>query len=154
MGLSADEIDDFKEAFFLLDTEKAGALKKEQMGTALRSLGMNPTEGEGLSPFPLPAPPHDCLVLCLVAEVTEIYGAVGGADTITEAQLIQAAEMMQGKMAGDQKAALLEVMLHSPVAAQYHSLDHLAMVSTHRSVVLASHPSRIWRNSDLCPLPR
>lgn len=82
----------------------------------MRSLGMNPTE----------------------AEVTEIYGAVGGADTITEAQLIQAAEMMQGKMAGDQKAALLEAFTvfdkenngHVPGAEVKHMLHNLPVTLT------------------------
>ena len=108
MGFTEDEIEDYKEAFVLFDKEKTGAIDKTTMGTIMRALGLNPTDGEVLARPPLPMGPLRSSLSA--GEITEVFNSVnGGADTIDVDKLIAAATTMQGKISGDQEAALVEV---------------------------------------------
>ncbi|CAN1765182.1 CAM [Linum perenne] len=44
--LREDQILEFEEAFFLLDKDGDGRITSQELGAALRSLGIHPTEGE------------------------------------------------------------------------------------------------------------
>ena len=44
--LSEEQIDEFKEAFILLDKDGDGTINTKELGTCMRSLGKNPTEEE------------------------------------------------------------------------------------------------------------
>ena len=45
MGISEEFKEDIREAFEIYDKEKEGKFTKDGLGTILRSLGQNPTEG-------------------------------------------------------------------------------------------------------------
>ncbi|MCO5571742.1 hypothetical protein L7F22_038028 [Adiantum nelumboides] len=45
-GLTAEQIQEFKEAFALFDTSRNGSIASKDLGTVMRSLGQNPTEAE------------------------------------------------------------------------------------------------------------
>ncbi len=42
--LTAEEIDEFREAFSLFDKDGNGTISSKELGIAMRSLGQNPTE--------------------------------------------------------------------------------------------------------------
>ncbi|KAI7774127.1 calmodulin [Diaporthe eres] len=44
--LSEEQIESFKEAFLVFDKDGNGEITKEELGTIMRSLGLNPTDGE------------------------------------------------------------------------------------------------------------
>ena len=44
--LTDEQITEFKEAFFLCDKDGDGAIAVKELGTVMRSLGLNPTEDE------------------------------------------------------------------------------------------------------------
>ena len=44
--LTEEQISEFKEAFSLFDKEGNGVISSKELGTAMRSLGQNPTESE------------------------------------------------------------------------------------------------------------
>ncbi|VDI21062.1 calmodulin-alpha-like [Mytilus galloprovincialis] len=44
--LTEEQIHEFKEAFSLFDTDGSGTITSKELGTAMRSLGMNPTEAD------------------------------------------------------------------------------------------------------------
>ena len=44
--LSEEQIEEFKEAFILLDKDGDGTINTKELGTCMRSLGKNPTEEE------------------------------------------------------------------------------------------------------------
>ncbi|KAJ7883401.1 calmodulin [Mycena olivaceomarginata] len=44
--LSEEQISEFKEAFSLFDKDGDGTITTKELGTVMRSLGQNPTEGE------------------------------------------------------------------------------------------------------------
>ncbi|KAI5082863.1 hypothetical protein GOP47_0002606 [Adiantum capillus-veneris] len=45
-GLTAEQIQEFKEAFDLFDKKRDGSIATTDLGTVMRSLGQNPTEAE------------------------------------------------------------------------------------------------------------
>ena len=45
-GLSATEEEDFRECFVIFDSANAGTISIEDMGSAMRSMGQNPTKQE------------------------------------------------------------------------------------------------------------
>lgn len=44
--LSGEQIEEFKEAFSLFESENSGVIFTKQLGTVMRSLGINPNEAE------------------------------------------------------------------------------------------------------------
>merc|ERR1711991_317956 len=46
MGLTEEQIAEFKEAFSLFDKDGDGTITTKELGTVMRSLGQNPTEAE------------------------------------------------------------------------------------------------------------
>ncbi|XP_052103938.1 calmodulin-alpha-like [Mytilus californianus] len=44
--LTEEQIHEFKEAFSLFDQDGSGTITSKELGTAMRSLGMNPTEAD------------------------------------------------------------------------------------------------------------
>ncbi|KAI6647573.1 Calmodulin [Oopsacas minuta] len=45
-GLSKEQVEEFKEAFALFDKDGDGSITTRELGTIMRSLGLNPTEAE------------------------------------------------------------------------------------------------------------
>lgn len=44
--LTEEQIEEFREAFFVFDTDGSGTISNEELGTVIRSLGQRPTEEE------------------------------------------------------------------------------------------------------------
>lgn len=44
--MSEEQINEYKEAFTLFDKDNDGTISKDELGTVMRSLGLNPTELE------------------------------------------------------------------------------------------------------------